>query len=214
MNALPWIGPPARMVVADPGWQSRDNLPGATRGAASNYRTQPTTEIMRQRLPPIADDAILLLWRLASMQKDALQVGHAWGFGDEPKAEFVWRKLTKNGKRWFGMGHYSRGEHETCLLWVRGRPKILLRNIRSTFEAPAPTYWEGHPDVGKVIVCQRGKNKGKERVIKVGDYIHSAKPDVFQTEICERLGEGPRLELYARRPLPGWVCLGDQLPSR
>ncbi len=56
------------------------------------------------------------------------------GFGP-PKAELVWRKVTKHGKRWFGMGHYVRNEHETCLIAVRGSMPVADKAIRSTFEA-------------------------------------------------------------------------------
>ena len=197
------------VLLADPGWQPKDQLPGPSRGAKSQYRTMPTYQIMRMPLPPIADDALLILWRLASMPLDALDVVKAWGF--TPKSEIVWNKLTKTGKPWFGMGRYTRGAHETAILATRGRFKVRHRNVRSEFEAPAPTYWEGHPDVGKVLV---GRN-GKTRTIEVGDYIHSAKPDrIF--EIAELLGgtayPTTHAELFARVRRPGWFQDGDQLP--
>lgn len=39
---------------------------------------------------------------------------------------------------------------------------------------------------------------------------HSRKPEA-QYDIAERLGETPRLELFARRPRPGWWSWGDEL---
>lgn len=58
----------------------------------------------------------------------------AWGF--VPKAELVWLKKTKNGKRWFGMGRQVRNEHETCLIATRNLPWVTNHSVRSTFEAP------------------------------------------------------------------------------
>ena len=192
-------------IVADPPWAPRDTLPGPTRGAAKQYPVMSTAEICglagikwdgpgtggkHQHLvyeQPIADDAILFLWRLASMQRDALDVAMAWGF--DVKSEIVWQKLTKNGLPWFGMGRTVRASHETCLVCVRGRASKVIRakNIRSTFSAPAP-------------------------VDASGKYIHSAKPDAFFDDIVMPLvGDVPRLEIFARTRRPGWDAIGNQL---
>jgi N6-adenosine-specific RNA methylase IME4 len=99
-------------IVADPPWAPRDKLPGPNRGAAKQYHVMSTAEICdladvnvdggpRIYREPIAKDAILFLWRLASMQQDALVVVRAWGF--DVKSEIVWQKLTKRGLPWFGM---------------------------------------------------------------------------------------------------------------
>jgi N6-adenosine-specific RNA methylase IME4 len=40
---------------------------------------------------------------------------------------------------------------------------------------------------------------------------HSEKPDEAYARM-ERLYPGPRLELFARKPRPGWMCWGDELP--
>jgi len=145
-------------------------------------------DVKRFPLPPIADDALLFLWRVASMQQEALDVIRAWGF--ELKSEVVWVKTTAPfeepvdpgvlpaARLKFGMGRYFRGSHETCLIARRGRAKVRVRDVRSVFFAP------------------------------VGE--HSAKPAVFFTMV-ERLATGPIVELFARGPRPGWVTLGDQV---
>jgi site-specific DNA-methyltransferase (adenine-specific) len=177
---------PFQVICADPAWRFSDRLPGKTRGADKQYPTQTVDEIcaleMFWRLP-IADDAWLFLWRVASMQEEALRVVRAWGF--VPKTERVWEKLTKTGKPWFGMGRYLRASHETCIVAVRGRPKPLVRNIRSRFAAPIPLGPNGRPR-------------------------HSAKPEVFYDDV-ERLARGPYVELYARRLRSGWTCIGNEV---
>ena len=124
---------PFRVVCADPAWKFGDKLPGKSRGAERNYRVMTTEDICRIALPPIADDALLFLWRVSSMVEDAYRVMRAWGF--EPKTEIVWEKLTKNGLPWFGMGRIVRASHETCIVGKRGRPTVLSKSIRSRFSA-------------------------------------------------------------------------------
>lgn len=124
-----------RVLCADPPWRFGDSLPGPGRGAAKHYPTMSVEEICAFPLPPLEPDAWLFLWRVSSMQQEALDVMKAWGF--KLKTEIVWRKLTPNRKPWFGMGHYVRASHETCLVGVRGKVRPLVRNVRSVFDAVA-----------------------------------------------------------------------------
>lgn len=185
-------------IVADPPWAPRDKLPGPTRGAARQYPVMSTADICalggRGTVygEPVADDAILFLWRLASMQGDALAVAAAWGF--RVVSEVVWRKITKRGRAWFGMGRTVRASHETALICVRGRASRIVcgRNVRSVFEAPVPLNDDGR-------------------------YVHSAKPEAFFTNVVEPLvgsaAAVPCLEIFARRRRPGWAAIGNQLPE-
>ena len=174
---------PFRVVLADPPWRFGDRLPGPGRGASKHYRTMTTRDICALRLPPIAEDALLFLWRVSAMQADALDVVHAWGFA--LKSELVWVKTAAAGSREngrMGMGRYVRLDHEVCLIGVRGRGAQLVTDhgVRSVVYAP------------------RGP--------------HSAKPGAAYDAI-EKLtaGVGPRLELFARRARPGWECWGSDL---
>lgn len=189
---------PIKVLAADPAWCFRDALPGRGRGAVKHYPTLQPYEIMRFPLPPLADDALLFLWRVAAMPALALDVVSAWGF--TPKSELVWVKITSARLKRdllvprgstsllatslvplaIGMGHYTRASHETCIIATRGRPKVRDRGVRSVFFAP------------------RG--------------AHSAKPDAFYT-IVERLAAGPYAELFARTRREGWTQYGNQLPG-
>ncbi len=143
----------ARVVVADPAWKFNDRLPGKTRGAAKNYRTQKHDGVLRylKNHPEIkiADDAILFLWRVSAMGEEAYAVMRAWGF--VPKSEIVWRKLTKNGKLYFGMGRYTRMCHEVCLIGRRGKAKVKSRSIRSMFDAPVGAHSEKPDEFYKLV---------------------------------------------------------------
>lgn len=173
---------PFATITADPPWSFSDRLPGNSRGAAKNYRVLTIEQIRAYPLPPLLDDCYLFLWRVSSMVEEAYSVVRAWDF--VPKSEVVWRKLTKEGKPWFGMGRHVRASHETCVVAVRGRPQRLVANVRSVIEAPVPRDAEGR-------------------------YVHSAKPEEFAM-LVEQFAPGPHVELFARRVRPGWVCLGDE----
>lgn len=197
---------PFSTIIADPPWNFADSLPGPKRGAASHYSTLSAEGLCDLRLPPIARDALLFFWRVASMPEEALAIIRAWGF--EPKSELVWVKTTtqcgpelggyverqRPGKKpvaglpdatvAFGMGRTARMCHETCIIATRGKTSGLVHrhDIRSVFFAP------------------------------VG--AHSAKPSAFY-DIVEAMTEGPILELFARRERGGrFVCIGDELGSK
>ena len=147
----PRYRPAHNVLVADPPWAFGDSLPGKGRGAEKHYATMTVDEICARPLPNVAPDALLFLWRVASMQPEALAVVDAWGF--TLKSELVWVKRTAAGKRWFGMGRYVRSEHETCLIATRGRGLDLIRDhsVRSTFEAPVGEH-SAKPDEFYAIV--------------------------------------------------------------
>lgn len=130
----------ARVLVADPPWAFNDRLPGPTRGAAKNYRVMTLAEICAFPLPAMEPHAWLFLWRVSSQVEAAYQVVRAWGF--IPKTELVWEKLTVGGKPHFGMGHYLRASHETCIVAVRGAPKPRRRDVRSRFSGPVGGHSE------------------------------------------------------------------------
>ncbi len=195
---------PFRVVCADCPWPFGDPLPGSGRGASKHYDLLSLDDIRAGNFlggsfvrpetinDLVADDAYLFLWRVSAgggaddltLAEEAYSVARAWGF--TPKTELVLRKRTKNDKRHFGMGWHIRNEHETCVLATRGKPKPLVRNIRSVISAIMPS----------------GEN---------GRAIHSAKPEKFYTRVVERISAGPYLELFARRHRPGWTCVGDEL---
>ncbi len=212
-------------IAADPPWAFGDKLPGKKRGAAKNYSVMTVDEIrglarwkgsepIDDKTPSflalcgkrfrIADDALLFLWRVASMPQEALDVIRYWGF--EPKSEIVWIKAAsehdakitggpRDGERvkshilHFGMGRYCRGAHETCIIAARGQATKLIESHseRSVFIAPVP-----RDAAGKIK--------------------HSAKPPEFYS-IVERLvgPDAKKLELFAREARPGWTCAGNEI---
>jgi N6-adenosine-specific RNA methylase IME4 len=120
------------VVVADPPWLFKDRI--QERGAQARYECMTTERICRMPLPDLGANAVLFLWRVATMQREALAVIDAWRF--TLKTELVWQKTTTTGKPHFGLGRYVRASHETCLIATRGRAFPEVRTIRSRFSAP------------------------------------------------------------------------------
>jgi len=170
------------VLVADPPWRFADKLPGPKRGAASHYPTLSLGEIRCFPLPALADDAHLFLWRVASMQLEALEVATAWGF--QVKSEIVWLKRTTHGKRHFGMGRRVRLEHEVCLICTRGRPPVRDHSVRSAFAAALPDRKHSAKPPEFFAIVER---------------------------LCGPADPSTHFELFARAPRPGWSTFGNEL---
>ncbi len=130
---------PYRVIVADPPWRFGDNLPGPGRGAAKHYGTLSVPELCTLRtVSPLrwaSKNAVLFLWRVGAMQREALDVATYWGFG-EPISEVVWIKTTAAGRPRMGMGRTVRNAHEICLIFRRGRVPRKSAAVLSTIHAP------------------------------------------------------------------------------
>jgi N6-adenosine-specific RNA methylase IME4 len=62
---------------------------------------------------PVASNAVLYLWAVNSLLREALQVVSAWGF--HYATNYAWVK-----DKW-GLGHWNRTQHELLLVAVRGK---------------------------------------------------------------------------------------------
>lgn len=169
-------------VVTDPPWLFSDKLPGPGRGAEKHYKCMPLDEIVAYHKElPIAPDAWLFIWRVGSMQTEALWLASTLKF--RIVSEVVWIKTLSAvepgvpGRPRIGMGRSVRNAHEIALVAKRGRPERISASVPSVIFAPR--------------------------------LHHSAKPDVF-FDAVERLCPGPRLEVFARKQRPGWTCIGDE----
>lgn len=177
---------PYRIILADPAWAFDDKL--GPRGAAANYSCMRWEDICMLTLPAIADDALLFLWAVSSMLPEAIAVVHAWGF--RVASQVVWVKTKKGviddttdtNNLAFGMGRTVRGAHEVCLIGTRGSYSKLIRK----------------KSVRSVLFAPRTE--------------HSRKPDAMY-DLIEELtdGEGPYLEMFARRPRTGWGSWGHDV---
>lgn len=128
-----------QIIYADPPWRYSDkNCNGAVQ---SHYKTMALADIKSLSISSITEkNCVLFLWATYPMLKEALEVGEAWGFKYKTIA-FQWLKLNKrNGQPFFGLGRWTRGNTECCLLFVKGKPHRINNGVFQLVQSPI----EGH----------------------------------------------------------------------
>jgi len=214
--------PPARILVADPPWQFGDSTPH--KGADDHYKTMRIDEIKAFPLPPLADDAVLLMWRVGggsekdgSLGEQAYAVMRAWGF--TPKSEMCWQKINPC-KVCGGNGHVPLPHPPPGMEEALSEIRVWCDNCKGRGYKNSlgmGRYVRGAHEI--CLIGTRGKpqfpdDKGVHSVFRAPRGAHSAKPDLFY-DIVEQLYEtGPYVELFARRRREGWHCFGDELPPQ
>jgi N6-adenosine-specific RNA methylase IME4 len=122
LSTLP-VGP-FSIIYADPAWSYKDrNCNGS---AAGQYETMTLDAIKALPVASVAaKDAVLLMWATWPLMPEALQVIGAWGFTFKT-CGFLWVKKNKSDcGHFFGLGRWTRGNSEFCLLATRGKPKRI-----------------------------------------------------------------------------------------
>lgn len=144
-----------KIIYADPPWSFKNvNTGGSLKsGSSSVYPVMTLPEICSLPIDSICDDnCVLFMWWVASQPQEALDVVKAWGFKLKTMSGFDWRKLTKHGKPYFGMGFWTRMGSEDCLIAVRGKPARACASVRSCFSAPVGKHSEKPACVRDMIV--------------------------------------------------------------
>ena len=91
-------------------------------------------------------DCLLFLWATFPQLPEALRLIQAWGFTFKTVA-FVWLKLNKKSPTWFyGLGYWTRGNAEICLLAKRGKPKRRSAGVHQFNISPVEEHSK-KPDV-------------------------------------------------------------------
>ncbi|MBF6588955.1 MAG: adenine methyltransferase [Ktedonobacterales bacterium] len=139
-----------RVILANPPWSYRvwstpkplmkrdgSRLDGK-RVAAAHYSTMSLEQITRLPVSTFAArDSALFLWVTMPCLPDGLAVLDAWGFTYKTVA-FTWVKTNRTtGNYYTGLGHYTRGNAEVCLLGTRGNGvKRQARDVPQIIETP------------------------------------------------------------------------------
>ena len=91
-------------------------------------------------------DCLLFLWATFPQLPEALRLIQAWGFTFKTVA-FVWLKRNRKSPTWFyGLGYWTRGNAEICLLAKRGKPKRLSAGVHQFIISPVEEHSK-KPDV-------------------------------------------------------------------
>ena len=128
------------IIYADPPWKYNDKMVmkgvhGDIKGADSFYNTLTMEDIKGLPIKDIADEnCILFIWVTMPFLKEVFEVIEAWGFKYKT-CGFCWVKRTKNNKIHCGMGHYTRGNAELCLIATKGKIKRINNTVYQIVEA-------------------------------------------------------------------------------
>ena len=129
------------VIYADPPWsfrswsdKGRNRCPDALvrqKGLAErHYKVMSLDDIKALPVGSIAaEDSALFLWTVDCHLPEALAVGETWGFRFKTTS-FTWCKTTQSGGWHIGLGYWTRGDPEQCLLFTRGAPRRRSAAVR------------------------------------------------------------------------------------
>lgn len=139
---------PYGVIYADPPWSFRswsdkgkNRAPDAMvrqKGLAErHYATMSMADIKALPVAEVAaKDSALFLWAIDCMLPEALDLMQVWGFTFKTVA-FTWVKQNRvSPTPAIGLGYWTRGNPEMCLLGTRGKPRRLSAAVRQLVEAP------------------------------------------------------------------------------
>jgi len=177
-------------IVADPPWSYAENY-WEGRGPQGDWlgvdarKRYPTMTIAEIKALPVATcahaDALLFLWTTNAYLADGQAAEVVRSWGFKPKTVVTWAKTKAGGGPSMKTGHWFRGASEHIIIGTRGSP-------RRPVGFPALPTWMGH-----------------------GRLPHSVKPGLFYDVVEQCAPDGPWLELFARRPRPGWAVWGNEV---
>ena len=131
------------VIYADPPWSFKTfSAKGTGRSAISHFDTMSLEQL---RALPVgafaASDCALLLWVTRWLTSRSIaDLFDAWDFVEKNTA-FTWVKTNKYGDAFpMGNGYSTRGNPERCILATRGKPKVLVHNVRELIFAPRQEY--------------------------------------------------------------------------
>ena len=141
-----------KIIYADPPWSYDDRLQHHGGSAESHYDTMSYQNICSLPVKQITDDdCFLFLWGTWPLLPESLGVIKSWGFEYKTNA-FVWVKQYQSGRDVFGMGNYTRGNTEFCLLGVKGKPKRVNNTISQLIKTTIQEHSEKPDEVRKRII--------------------------------------------------------------
>lgn len=124
-----------QIIYADPPWSYNDK--GCQGTMANHYKGMKIDDICNLPVDKITDDnCILFLWATYPMLKEGLRVIESWKFIYKSIA-FQWVKMNKKKKTpFYGLGRWTRGNTEPCLLATKGKPKRISASVFQLIFSP------------------------------------------------------------------------------
>ena len=124
-----------QIIYADPPWSYKDK--GCNGNCEKHYSTMSITDICNLPIKEITDkDCVLFLWTTYPMLQEAMKLIEAWGFKYKSIA-FQWVKLNRKALTpFYGLGRWTRGNTEPCLIATKGKPKRIAKDVFQLIQEP------------------------------------------------------------------------------
>lgn len=138
------------IIYADPPWSFKNfSKKGEGRNPNQHYETQSIDWIKSLPVNDIASkDSVLFLWVVNHSLPLAFEVIESWGFTYKTMG-FVWAKQNIKSDGFFtGLGYWTRGNPELCLLATKGKPSRVSKGVRELVVAPRERHSK-KPDIIK-----------------------------------------------------------------
>lgn len=143
------------IIYADPPWSYDDQ--GCRGTMADHYNGMDLSDIKKLPISGMAeDDSVLFLWATFPVIKEALETIESWGYIYKTIA-FLWVKLNRNNMgAFYGLGRWTRGNTEPCLLATRGKPKRVGRDVFQLIMTPKQKHSQKPEEARQRIVRLMG----------------------------------------------------------
>ena len=144
------------IIYADPAWSFKNySKKGEGRNPNQHYKTMSIDDISNLPVSKIADEnCILFLWVVNHSLPLAFKVIESWGF-EYKTMGFVWVKKNLKSDGFFtGLGYWTRGNPEMCLLATRGRPKRINKDVAQLVVSERRRHSEKpllHKDIERLV---------------------------------------------------------------
>ena len=139
------------IIYADPPWMYNDRR---CNGACENhYETMKIKDICDLPVKNLcSDNCVLFLWTTYPMLQEAFKLIESWGFKYKTIG-FQWIKQNKSGNGYFfGLGRWTRGNSECCLIATKGKPKRINNSVSQLIVSPIQSHSKKPDETRKKIV--------------------------------------------------------------
>lgn len=189
MALTEYIGQDFEIVYCDPAWNYFGD-PNKMGAAGKEYDLMTQADICAMPIKDImAKKAACFVWATGPKLHDAVEAIESWGLFFRG-VSFVWVKVNKDGTP---MG--AAGTPPTA---VKPVTEFVLLGTTNKTGRPFPLLDSA---IRQVVFEPRGK--------------HSEKPEEVRTRIDKIYGsDRKKIELFARKETPGWVCSGYEIDGK
>ena len=215
------------VIVADCPWDFKDTLSmsDVKRGALANYNTMTIEEIKSIPVKSITseDGALLALWVPSSMLQQGLDVMKAWGFNH--KQTYIWVKVKKDPflsfNKWIKKSILKSPQVSYDEFSYKRAITVIMDSLKSFDLFDCLNFGLGRLFRQTHEICLIGttnnkiykllKDKSQRSVSFAENLKHSAKPEDLQNSLDIMFPNTQKIEMFARRIRPNWVCIGNEV---